>query len=171
MTSIIKQTLSNIFNSQDYTVFVKNSIAFPYFGPEYVRNNLISNNGRPCLFKAKNPDQGCQIFKLGDMVEMAGGNYSKWVGIEVNWCFVWKTGCRILFILLNIVLPIRGRTLYFCICIFCLEMKQISETIFFCQSVEKTPCMACNMATQKALKPQKYSFWRKNRSYSHKIDF
>ena len=63
--------------SQDYTVFVKNSIAFPYFGPEFVRNNLISNNGRPCLFKAKDPDQGCQIFKLGDMVQMAGGNYSK----------------------------------------------------------------------------------------------
>ena len=63
--------------AKDYTVFVKNSIAFPYFGPEYVRNNLISNRGRPCLFKPDTRDQGCQIFRLGDMVEMAGGNYSK----------------------------------------------------------------------------------------------
>ena len=63
--------------AQDYTVFVKNSIAFPYFGDEYVRNNLISNNGRPCFYTKDNPDEGCQIFKLGEMVDMAGGNFSR----------------------------------------------------------------------------------------------
>jgi hypothetical protein len=26
--------------SEDYTVYIKNSIAFPFFGPEFVRNNL-----------------------------------------------------------------------------------------------------------------------------------
>jgi hypothetical protein len=62
--------------AEDYTVFVKNSIAFPYFGPQYVRNNLIGNNGNPCLFTKQKPDQGCQIFRLGDRVEMAGGNFS-----------------------------------------------------------------------------------------------
>lgn len=63
--------------AEDYTVFVKNSIAFPYFGAEYVRNNLIANKGRPCLYKRPNPDPGCQIFRLGDIVELAGGNFSK----------------------------------------------------------------------------------------------
>ena len=60
-----------------YTVFVKNSVAFPYFGSQFVRNNLISNKGRPCLYKKENPDEGCQIFRLGDMVSLAGGNFSK----------------------------------------------------------------------------------------------
>ena len=36
--------------AEDYTVFVKNSIAFPYFGEQYMRNNLISNGRRPCLY-------------------------------------------------------------------------------------------------------------------------
>ncbi len=30
--------------AEEYTVFVKNSIAFPYFGAEYVRNNLVSSS-------------------------------------------------------------------------------------------------------------------------------
>jgi hypothetical protein len=29
--------------AEDYTVFIKNSIAFPYFGHEFVRNNLVKN--------------------------------------------------------------------------------------------------------------------------------
>ena len=70
--------------AEDYTVFVKNSIAFPYFGPEFVRNNLVANKGRPCFYQrapdADNFDDknnGCQIFRLGDMVRFAGGNFSK----------------------------------------------------------------------------------------------
>ena len=64
-------------NAKDYTVFVKNSIAFPYFGDQYVRNNLIADGGKPCLFTIANPDPGCQIFRLGEMVELAGGNFSE----------------------------------------------------------------------------------------------
>ncbi len=105
---------------------LQNSIAFPYFGDEYVRNNLIGNGGRPCLFRyerergreaerereaqrereaererererevgtivtqipphlfllfsfrREHPEEGCQIFRLGDMVQMAGGNFSR----------------------------------------------------------------------------------------------
>lgn len=64
--------------AEDYTVFIKNSVAFPYFGAQFVRNNLIGNNGRPCLFKkTSRGNNGCQIFRLGDMVELAGGNFSK----------------------------------------------------------------------------------------------
>ena len=34
--------------AEEYTVFVKNSIAFPYFGAEYVRNNLVRRRGDVC---------------------------------------------------------------------------------------------------------------------------
>ena len=82
-------------NAAGYTVFIKNSVAFPYFGKEYVRNNLVNKtctekNGalvcrhKPCLYKrgkgGNNIDDhnnGCQIFQLGKMVEMAGGNFSE----------------------------------------------------------------------------------------------
>ena len=79
-----------------YTVFIKNSIAFPYFGKEYIRNNLVhktcktEKNGtvvcrpKPCLYKRgeggtnmNDLNNGCQIFQLGKMVEMAGGNFSE----------------------------------------------------------------------------------------------
>ena len=70
--------------SADYTVFIKNSVAFPYFGDEYTRNNLISNRGRPCLYKKDDPDHGCQIFRLGDMVELAGGNFTRWGGFRCS---------------------------------------------------------------------------------------
>lgn len=68
--------------AEEYTVFIKNSIAFPYFGHEFVRNNLVANNGMPCMFK-QDPEtkesNGCQIFKLGEMLAYAGGNFSLWV--------------------------------------------------------------------------------------------
>ena len=84
-------------NAAGYTVFIKNSIAFPYFGKQYIRNNLVnktckSRNGivtcknKPCLYErgegGNNIDDlnnGCQIFELGKMVEMAGGNFSQYV--------------------------------------------------------------------------------------------
>ena len=67
-------------DAKDYTVFIKSSVAFPYFGDKYMRNNLVGNNGKPCLFKQDNEtgeNNGCQIFKLGDIVELAGGNFSR----------------------------------------------------------------------------------------------
>jgi len=41
-----------IFSSgvENYTVFVKNSIAFPRFGSEYHRNNMPAT-GKPCFNK------------------------------------------------------------------------------------------------------------------------
>jgi hypothetical protein len=66
--------------AENYTVLIKNSISFPYFGPEYVRNNLIANNGKPCTFKQDEltgQNNGCQIIRLGDIVSLAGGNFSK----------------------------------------------------------------------------------------------
>ena len=64
--------------SEDYTVFIKNSVAFPYFGHQFARNNLIGKNGRPCMYKATmDGNNGCQIFRLGDIITFAGGNFSK----------------------------------------------------------------------------------------------
>ena len=66
--------------AENYTVFIKNSIAFPYFGPEFVRNNLNANNEKQCDFKKEKITDnsiGCQIFRLGDIVSLAGGNFSK----------------------------------------------------------------------------------------------
>jgi len=79
--------------AEDYTVFIKNSMAFPYFGEEYARNNLIGNNRRPCMFKvnAKKENNGCQIFRLGDMVQLAGGNFSRMaikggvISVSIKW--------------------------------------------------------------------------------------
>ena len=70
-------------NASIYTVFIKNSVAFPYFGTGYVRSNLI-HSPKPCIYKrgegGDNIDDlnnGCQIFELGKMVEMAGGNFTE----------------------------------------------------------------------------------------------
>ena len=64
--------------SEDYTVFIKNSVAFPYFGHQFARNNLIGKGGRPCMYQATpEGNNGCQIFRLGDIVMLAGGNFSK----------------------------------------------------------------------------------------------
>ena len=68
--------------AEEYTVFVKNSVAFPYFGPEYVRSNLVGNGGKACLYERKGDNyndlnNGCQIFRLGDMVRYAGGNFAQ----------------------------------------------------------------------------------------------
>jgi hypothetical protein len=63
--------------AEDYTVFVKNSIAFPFFGSEYVRNNLVGEGGKPCQYNVTGENNGCQIFRLGDIVAAAGGNFSQ----------------------------------------------------------------------------------------------
>ena len=64
--------------AEDYTVFIKNSMAFPYFGEEYARNNLIGKNNKPCMFEVtENGNNGCQIFRLGHIVQLAGGNFSR----------------------------------------------------------------------------------------------
>ena len=66
--------------AEEYTVFVKNSIAFPSFGKEFVRNNILTKNSTKCIFDqdtVTGKNNGCAIFKLGKMVAMAGGNFSQ----------------------------------------------------------------------------------------------
>jgi hypothetical protein len=66
--------------AEDYTVFIKNSVAFPYFGGDFLRDNLIGEQGKPCMYKRTEDggNNGCQIFRLGDMIANAGGNFSRY---------------------------------------------------------------------------------------------
>ena len=72
-----------------YTVFIKNSIAFPLFGKQYRRNNVIPGPG-PVFFHAQNNTLG-QIFWLGDIVELAEGNFTELslnggvISISIKW--------------------------------------------------------------------------------------
>ena len=61
-------------DTDKFTVYIKNSIAFPHFGPEYRRNNIIEDLS-PSFFHATENPLG-QIFNIGEIVRMAGGNYS-----------------------------------------------------------------------------------------------
>ena len=61
-------------DTDKFTVYIKNSIAFPHFGPEYRRNNIIGGS-RPSFYHPTENTIG-QIFRIGQIVEMAGGNYS-----------------------------------------------------------------------------------------------
>jgi len=75
--------------TEKFTVYIKNSIAFPHFGSEYRRNNILGGT-RPSLFHHKHNPLG-QIFNIGEVVELAGGNYTSLsikggvVGISIAW--------------------------------------------------------------------------------------
>jgi hypothetical protein len=76
-------------NVAKYSVFIKNSIAFPLFGPEYRRNNIIPGP-KPSIYHPTKRPHG-QIFWLGEMVELAGGNFSSLsidggvISISIQW--------------------------------------------------------------------------------------
>ncbi len=71
-------------------MFIKNSIAFPRFGHSYHRKNM--QDGRFCIFSPLDPPEKlCPIFRLGDIVEQAGGNITSLsvrggvVGVDITW--------------------------------------------------------------------------------------
>ena len=61
-------------NTEEFTVYIKNSIAFPHFGPEYRRNNILGS--RPSFYHQTTNKLG-QIFKIGEIVQLAGGDYKR----------------------------------------------------------------------------------------------
>ena len=61
--------------TEKFTVYIKNSIAFPHFGPQYRRNNILGGSG-PSLYHHKHNPLG-QIFNIGEIVELAEGNYTQ----------------------------------------------------------------------------------------------
>ena len=61
-----------IKGTENFTVFIKNSISIPWFDEEKYRRNNMPNG--ICLFDASDDSTSlCPIFKLGDIVELAGG--------------------------------------------------------------------------------------------------
>ena len=61
-----------IQGTEDFTVLIKNAISFPWFDMEKYRRNNMPNG--ICMFKPKNESTWlCPIFRLGDVVELAGG--------------------------------------------------------------------------------------------------
>jgi len=77
-------------NTEKFTVYIKNSVAFPYFGMEYRKNNIEGNNSRPSFYHPEKNPLG-QIFNIGEIVALAGGNYSSLainggvIGISITW--------------------------------------------------------------------------------------
>eukprot|EP00095_Tigriopus_kingsejongensis_P001653 snap_masked-scaffold801_size95070-processed-gene-0.12 protein:Tk01653 transcript:snap_masked-scaffold801_size95070-processed-gene-0.12-mRNA-1 annotation:"hypothetical protein DAPPUDRAFT_206200" len=76
-------------NVNKYTVFIKNSIAFPFFGSKYRKNNVIPGP-RPSIYHPTKQPLG-QIFWMGDMIDLAGGNFTQLslkggvVSISIQW--------------------------------------------------------------------------------------
>ena len=62
-------------DTEKFTVYIKNSIAFPHFGQKYRRSNILGGS-RPSLYHYNHNPFG-QIFNIGEIVELAGGNYTK----------------------------------------------------------------------------------------------
>ena len=63
-----------IQGTEKFTVLIKNAISFPWFDIEKYRRNNMPNG--ICMYKPQNESTHlCPIFRLGDIVEMAGGLY------------------------------------------------------------------------------------------------
>ena len=61
-----------IQGTENFTVLIKNAISFPWFDIEKYRRNNMPNG--ICMFKPNNESTWlCPIFRLGDIVELAGG--------------------------------------------------------------------------------------------------
>ena len=58
--------------TQDFTVLIKNSVSFPWFDKHNYRRDNMPNG--ICMFQPSNESTWlCPIFRLGDMVKLAGG--------------------------------------------------------------------------------------------------
>ena len=59
-------------NTEKFTVLLKNSISFPWFGADIYRRNNMPNG--ICKYNPDDPKTHyCPIFQLGDIVRLAGG--------------------------------------------------------------------------------------------------
>ncbi|KAJ7309779.1 hypothetical protein JRQ81_007846 [Phrynocephalus forsythii] len=87
-------------SAENFTVLIKNNIHFPKFN--YTTRNISPEFNVSCIYnKGTAPD--CPIFHLGDILQLAGENFSEVavqggiVGIEINWdCILdkWLHRCK-----------------------------------------------------------------------------
>ncbi|XP_023325354.1 P2X purinoceptor 4 isoform X2 [Eurytemora carolleeae] len=89
--------------AEDFTVYIKNSIAFPRFGEHFKRNNLVLGE-EPTIFHSELNPYG-QIFRIGDLVELAGGNFTNMAvkGGVISITILWE--CDLDWDFLNYCLP------------------------------------------------------------------
>uniref|UniRef100_A0A8C2L900 P2X purinoceptor n=1 Tax=Cyprinus carpio TaxID=7962 RepID=A0A8C2L900_CYPCA len=81
-----------LLTSENYTLFIKNSITFPHFN--VVRSNLVESVNQSyintCLYHPKT-DPLCPIFRLRDIVELSGFSFSEIarlggaIGLLIDW--------------------------------------------------------------------------------------
>ncbi|KAM8923784.1 P2X purinoceptor 3 [Pelodytes ibericus] len=75
-----------LHEAEGFTIFVKNSVRFPVF--DFERGNLLSS--LKCNYNAVT-DRFCPIFRLGDIVKLAGQNFTDIaktggvLGIKIGW--------------------------------------------------------------------------------------
>ncbi|XP_054852741.1 P2X purinoceptor 7 [Eublepharis macularius] len=75
-------------SAENFTVLIKNNIHFPKFN--YTKRNISPEFNISCTYN-KNSAPHCPIFRLGDILQAAGENFSEVaiqggiMGIEINW--------------------------------------------------------------------------------------
>lgn len=85
-----------IWKYPSFQVFIKNSISFSRFGDQYQRKNMREGKGSICVFQRGDPPQRlCPIFKLGDIVALAGGNITRFYSMETFSFFFFACLCKI----------------------------------------------------------------------------
>ncbi|KAM6423108.1 P2X purinoceptor 7 isoform 1-T1 [Liasis olivaceus] len=87
-------------SAENFTVLIKNNIHFPKFN--YTTRNILPEFNASCTY-SKHGASLCPIFRLGDILQEAGENFSEVavqggiIGIEINWdCNLdkWLHRCR-----------------------------------------------------------------------------
>ncbi|XP_042298073.1 P2X purinoceptor 7 isoform X2 [Sceloporus undulatus] len=87
-------------SAENFTVLIKNNIHFPKFN--YTTRNISPEFNISCTYN-KRTALYCPIFRLGDILQLAGENFSEVavqggiIGIEINWdCILdkWLHRCR-----------------------------------------------------------------------------
>ncbi|XP_063171707.1 P2X purinoceptor 7 [Candoia aspera] len=87
-------------SAENFTVLIKNNVHFPKFN--YTTRNVSPEFNTSCIY-SKHKASLCPIFRLGDILQEAGENFSEVaveggiIGIEINWdCNLdkWLHRCR-----------------------------------------------------------------------------
>jgi len=65
---------------KDFTVMIKNTVEFPECGKDLHKRNILESATKEyleqCNYNKKN-DTSCPIFRIGDIVEWSGQNFSE----------------------------------------------------------------------------------------------
>ena len=75
---------------ENFTVLIKNTVSFPWFDREKFRRDNMPNG--ICIYKIHDESTWlCPIFRLGDIIELAGGNFTTLalkggvISVDIKW--------------------------------------------------------------------------------------